>query len=57
MALDAGAETFLVCGIGGKKLVKDGVFGQHAPTLVKYPSKEINKELLAGHDEQGVTLF
>jgi hypothetical protein len=30
MALEAGAETFLACGFGGKKQVRDGVFRQHA---------------------------
>jgi len=32
MALEAGAETLLACGIGGKKPVRDGVFRHHAPT-------------------------
>lgn len=32
MALEAGAETLLACGIGGKKHVRDGVFTHHAPT-------------------------
>jgi hypothetical protein len=45
MALDAGAETFLVCGIGGKKHVRGGVF-THLRGSVKCENSTALRSLL-----------